>query len=269
MSRQSEAWNAWPADAPSHDPYWATPYRYASDPRTAQAVLNELLDGHASGAFGPHHPGVHLGDQPGDHLGHHLGHQEASPVRRPAAVRSPISPRRARRAGTRRKTRPRDRLLAARWAWAVTRIAMGLIFLWAFADRLAGFGRPVSASRSWLNGGSPTHGYLTTAEGPFAAHFHAMAEQPWTDWLFMSGMAGVGLALVLGIGMRVAAVSGVTLMGLIYLAGLPVESNPFLDQHVIYALVIIALAVSHAGDTLGLGGWWSRTRLVRAVPALR
>lgn len=288
MSRQSEAWPAWPTDTPPDDPYWAELRRYTSDPLVARAILDRILADHAPRAHGSaagRAPGDLFGDrydEPADLVSRladagrpaphapRLGFAD-QPARRhrPAAVRSPISPRRGRRPGTRRKVRPRDPLLASRWAWAFIRVTMGLIFLWVFADRLLGLGRPVAASHAWLNGGSPTRGYLATAQGPFAAHFHAMAGQPWADWLFMAGMAGVGAALVLGVGMRVAAASGAALMALIYLAGLPVESNPVLDQHVVYALVLVALALSRAGDTLGLGAWWSRTRLVQVLPALR
>ena len=47
------------------------------------------------------------------------------------------------------------------------------------------------------------------------------------------------------------------------------ETNPFVDLHVIYALTIIALAVTLVGERYGLARWWARTALVRALPWLR
>lgn len=275
MATQREAWQAEPAHAPAHDPSGrargAAPYAPGAfggapdeEPAGHGAAGARRLDlpRSAGGALATGMVGVPAAQM----LPPYLPYPGTDPTR-PAAVRSPEVPRRPRRrAGTRRKPDP---LLAARVTWAALRVVMGLIFLWVFADRLAGLGLPVASSHAWLNGGSPTRGYLATAEGPFAGLFHAMAGRPYADWLFMIGMAGVGVALLLGIGLRLAAVCGAVLMALIYLAGLPVESNPFLDQHIVYALVLIALALSHAGDTLGLGAWWSRTRLVRALPVLR
>jgi len=268
MSRQREAWpaGAW-SSGPSYGPHPATDDRRASG---SDGGARSLLDGPGDppGGAGPFGQGAV--EIPADQA--FTSYVPGPPVDpdRPAAVRSPIPPRRTRRRpGTRRKARHRDPLRPARLAWALVRVALGLIFLWTFADRLVGLDRPVAASHAWLNGGSPTRGYLITAEGPLAEFFHAMAGRPYADWLFMIGMAGLGTALVLGIGLRVAAVLGSALLLLIYLAGLPVEGHPFLDQHIVYALVLIALALSRAGDTIGLGAWWARTRLVQAIPMLR
>ena len=46
-------------------------------------------------------------------------------------------------------------------------------------------------------------------------------------------------------------------------------SNPVVDSHLIYALVLVLLAIAAAGDTWGLGKRWSRTRLVLRLPWLK
>jgi thiosulfate dehydrogenase [quinone] large subunit len=161
--------------------------------------------------------------------------------------------------------------LAARphWIWGLTRVALGWVFLWAFLDKLFGFGFTTSSDRAWLNGGSPTQGYLTGVDGPFRSFFNPMAGAPWADWLFMVGLAGIGLALMLGIGVRIAAVAGTALLVMMWMASWPIAANPFLDEHLVYALVLIGLAIVNAGDTVGFGRLWSRTALVRAMPVLR
>ena len=64
------------------------------------------------------------------------------------------------------------------------------------------------AARAWITGGSPTKGFLSGSEGPFAGFYHALAGNGFVDVLFMVGLLGIGLALILGIGLRVAAVAG-------------------------------------------------------------
>ena len=59
------------------------------------------------------------------------------------------------------------------------------------------------------------------------------------------------------------------MLALMYTAGflLP-EHNPFLDEHITYAVIMIGLAATAAGRTMGLGRWWAGTPLVRRYPVL-
>ena len=158
---------------------------------------------------------------------------------------------------------PRERRLAAE-VFAVLRIVFGFTFLWAFLDKLFGFGYATPSERSWLNGGSPTRGFLAnSASGPFESFYHDIAGAGWADWLFMIGLAGIGTALLLGIGMRVAAVSGALLYLMMWTVALPPGNNPVVDEHIIGALLVIGLALMHAGDTVGLGRWWKQQPIVQ------
>jgi thiosulfate dehydrogenase (quinone) large subunit len=69
----------------------------------------------------------------------------------------------------------------------------------------------------------------------------------------MAGLLAIGVALILGIGMRLAAAGGAPLTVMMWTAVLPPASNPFMDDHLIYAAVLIVLALLGAGNTLGLG----------------
>ena len=47
------------------------------------------------------------------------------------------------------------------------------------------------------------------------------------------------------------------------------ENNPFLDDHVVYAIILAGVAYVEAGRYLGPGGWWERREIVRRFPLLR
>ena len=158
---------------------------------------------------------------------------------------------------------------AARYAFAGVRLLLAVEFLWAFGDKLLGWGRSTPVEGAWINGGSPTAGFLSHVEGPFAGFFGALAGNPVIDWLFMLGLLGIGLALALGIGMRLAAAAGALLMLLMWMASLPLENNLFVDYHLVDAVLLIGLAAFLAGNTLGLGLRWARLPLVKRYPVLR
>jgi thiosulfate dehydrogenase [quinone] large subunit len=157
----------------------------------------------------------------------------------------------------------------ATYSFVGIRLLLAFEFLWAFGDKTFGWGVATPAERAWVNGGSPTEGYLSGVEGTFAGFFGSLAGNVVIDWLFMLGLLGIGLALALGIGMRVAAAAGALLMLLMWLASMPIGVNPFVDNHLVYAILLIALAAVAAGDTLGFGRWWAGRGIVKRYPALR
>ncbi|WP_253905066.1 hypothetical protein [Arthrobacter sp. H14] len=150
-------------------------------------------------------------------------------------------------------------------ALAVVRILLGSVFLWAFLDKMFGLGFATTPEASVLAGASPTAGFLGSLEGSFAPMFHAMAGNVLVDFGFMLGMLGLGVTLILGIGLRLAAVGGVIMMGMLWLTALPLINNPILDEHVIYAAVMVALAATHAGNTWGLGSVLARNNSPRWI----
>jgi thiosulfate dehydrogenase [quinone] large subunit len=159
---------------------------------------------------------------------------------------------------------------AGRRSLAVLRLATGFIFLWAFLDKTFGLGFSTPAERAWINGGTPAQGFLTSeaVTGPLQPFFVAIAT-PVTDVLFMLGMIAVGLAVMLGVGLRISAVAGSLIMVFMYLAEWPfaanlASTNPLVDYHIIYALALITVAFLSAGDTWGFGRTWKSLPLVRS-----
>ncbi len=169
---------------------------------------------------------------------------------------------------------------AAAKALAVLRIAFGLTFLWAFFDKLLalgfGTGRDEAGvadrfgDAAWINGGSPTKGFLTFgADGPFDSFYHSIAGDAWADWAFMVALLGVGVAFTFGVGMRLAGMGGALLYLMMWSVVLPPDNNPVIDVHVLGAISLVALTLANAGAVWGFGKQWAASDLVAKVPLLR
>jgi len=165
-------------------------------------------------------------------------------------------------------------------ALAVFRISLGFVFLWAFLDKTFGLGYATPSAKAWINGGSPTKGFLSSIDvGPFQNTFHSLAGTTFANWAFMLGLLGIGLALILGIGLRIAAGAAVAMMALMWIAEWPLaqhtsagkpsgSTNPITDYHFIYAVSAVVAALTYAGHTWGLGRWWAELPIVRKNPWL-
>jgi len=92
----------------------------------------------------------------------------------------------------------------------------------------------------------------------------SIAGAGWANWLFMLGLLGIGVALIAGVALRLAAASATVMLALMWAAEWPLaqhtsgcspsgSTNPFVDYHVIYAIVAILAALAYAGNTWGLG----------------
>jgi thiosulfate dehydrogenase [quinone] large subunit len=166
--------------------------------------------------------------------------------------------------------------------WGVLRLFMGWTFLWAFLDKAFALGFSTGrvpetgaidffGPAAWVSGGSPTEGFLQFGtKGPFSDFYGGLAGAAWIDWVYMLSMLFIGFALILGTGVRLAAIGGIIWMGLFYTASaIWPEHNPFLDEHVVYAVILGGIAYVGAGRWLGLGNFWARVPLVEKHPILR
>ncbi len=167
------------------------------------------------------------------------------------------------------------------YLWAVARILLGFTFLWAFLDKTFALGfttgrdletGAIDRAAAWINGASPTGGFLEFGtKGPFSGPFKLLAGMAWVDWLFMLGLFGIGIALILGVAVKPAAVAGTVLLMLMYVAAAPwvgESHNPLVDDHLIYSVVLLGLASVESGLTWGLGRRWRHTKLVDRLPWL-
>jgi len=157
------------------------------------------------------------------------------------------------------------------WVWAFLRICLGWSFLWAFLDKVFGLGFATQAGKAWIDGISPTYGYLAFGtKGPFASFYQSMADNHLVMWLFMLGLLFIGITLLFGIFVRFGAIAGAMMYVLLYTSGfIPPEHNPLIDDHVINFIIMIGFIIVAPSEKLGLGRLWQRISFVKKYPILK
>jgi len=168
--------------------------------------------------------------------------------------------------------------------WGVLRLAMGWVFLWAFVDKLLALGFATGRNpetgvvdrfgdAAWIYGGSPTDGFLKFGlhtKAPFTDMYEGLVGSMLIEWVYMLSMAAIGIALLLGIATRLAAGAGIVWMVLFYTAAaIWPENNPFLDDHIVYAIVLAGIGFVGAGRYFGLGRRWEELGFVQKHPIFR
>lgn len=162
-----------------------------------------------------------------------------------------------------------ERLTKEQYAWVGLRLVLGWTLLWAFLDKLLGLGYSTSSGSSWVNGGSPTTGYLKfAAAGPLAGFYNDLAGNSIVDALFMFALLAIGLALMLGVGTKISGYGGALLMVMLWSSRLPPENNPIVDEHIVYLILFLAMTLVKPGQWLGLGKWWANLSIVKRFPIL-
>jgi thiosulfate dehydrogenase [quinone] large subunit len=127
---------------------------------------------------------------------------------------------------------------------SAARMLLGFVFLWAFLDKTFGLGFATKSANAWIRGGSPTTGFLSNAvQGPFVDFFHKLSGLMIVDWLFMFGLLFVGVTLIMNRWVKWGSVVGIIMLLLMYFALLWPANNPFVDEHLIYAVMLIYIGM--------------------------
>lgn len=118
-------------------------------------------------------------------------------------------------------------------------------------------------------------GYMKAAK-TFAGFYQWLASPgllPIMNFVNEWGLTLLGISLILGIGVRISSISGALLMLLYYF---PVLDFPYIkpysfliDEHIIYALVLLLFASLRAGRVWGLESWCSNLPICSKFPRLR
>lgn len=126
-----------------------------------------------------------------------------------------------------------------------------------------------------LNPAWSAEGYLGSAKtfpGLFA-WFASPALLPYVNFVNEWGLTLLGVSLILGFGVRLTSVFGSVLMLLYYfpiLDGWYPNAHSFMvDEHIIYAAVLLVLAAVRAGRVWGIDGWGMVSRWSVTFPSLQ
>ncbi len=151
---------------------------------------------------------------------------------------------------------------SAKIALLITRLAMGWMFFYAGITKV-------------LNPAWTSTGYLKGAK-TFAFFYQWLANSsalPAVDFLNKWGLTLLGVSLIAGIAVRLSSVLGAALMALYYFPALTfpyIGTSSFLvDQHIIYALVLVFFATIRAGRVYGLETWCVSLPICARFPGLR
>ena len=84
----------------------------------------------------------------------------------------------------------------------------------------------------------------------------------------------IGLSLLFGLMVRVSSVFGILLMLLYWTAHMDFPyisdtNNLLIDEHIVFAGVLVFLIVEHAGHVFGLDGWAEKLSFFRDHPNLK
>jgi thiosulfate dehydrogenase [quinone] large subunit len=162
-----------------------------------------------------------------------------------------------------------EKLTKEQYVWVGLRLVLGWTLFWAFLDKLFGLGYATASNSSWLNGGSPTAGYLKFAtSGPLSGFWNGLSGNSVVDALFMLALLAIGLAVILGIGTKISGISGALLMLMLWSTTLPPANNPIVDEHIVFLLVFLGMVLVKPGRWWGMGKWWANTALVKRYPIL-
>ncbi len=102
-------------------------------------------------------------------------------------------------------------------------------------------------------GGWSAASYLASADGPFSEWFRSLAGNGFVDVTNEWGLFFLGIALIIGLLTRPAAMLGIILMALYYLAHFTSNTAMgYVDEHVVYAAVLAVFAAGGAGHAFGL-----------------
>ena len=141
--------------------------------------------------------------------------------------------------------------VTAKVIFTVIRVTVGWVFMWAFLDKTFGWFSfeykeatyGTTWENAWINGGDPTWGFLTfgTQGTLFESFFMSLAGNLFVTWIFMIGLLGIGLSVILNMGRKIGCISGAIMLFLMWLAALPINHNPIVDDHLVYMFVMIGL----------------------------
>jgi thiosulfate dehydrogenase [quinone] large subunit len=141
------------------------------------------------------------------------------------------------------------------------RISFGWMFLYAGVTKILD---PAWSAAGYIGGASTFAGFYQWMLSP--------AILPAINFLNEWGLLLLGLALILGLFVRLSSFLGIVLMLLYYFAlsfPFPNAHSLIVDEHVIYVAGLLVLLSTHAGKFWGLDPWLAKQSAVAKMPWLK
>ena len=142
------------------------------------------------------------------------------------------------------------------------RVAMGWMMLYSGITKII---NPKWSAVGYLRGAKTFTGFFEWFLQPNIL--------PITNFVNEWGLTLLGVSLILGIGVRLSSVLGAVLMMLYYFPILdfpyPNPHSYIVDEHIVYALVLLVFAALRAGRVWGLENWCQNLPICRRSPRLR
>jgi thiosulfate dehydrogenase (quinone) large subunit len=162
-----------------------------------------------------------------------------------------------------------------RAAIAVLRVATGIVFLTAGLEKF--LATEAFSATGFLKFGTTGAPYLgTAADGVVYNPTHDFwvslagnaSLMPIVNWLVVAGEIAIGVALILGLFTRFAAVAGALMMALFFVAAWNFEHG-IVNEQLMYGIVTGVLGVVAAGRYYGLDAVLEKAATIRRAPQLR
>lgn len=141
------------------------------------------------------------------------------------------------------------------------RVSMGWLMFYAGITKIL---NPEWSAAGYLGGAKTFTAFYQWLTNP--------AILPLINFVNEWGLTLLGVSLILGIGVRLSSILGAILMLLYYFPVLEfpyVEHGFLVDDHVIYALILLMFAAIKAGRFYGLENWCSNLPICSKFPKLR
>lgn len=147
--------------------------------------------------------------------------------------------------------------MSSRIVLALTRVSLGWVMFYAGITKIM---NPNWSASGYLKGAKTFSGFYTYLTDPSIL--------PVINFVNEWGLTLLGISLILGIGVRLSSVLGAVLMLMYYFPSLDFPkigtTAYIIDEHIIYALVMIYFATVRDSRGYGLEDWFSRTFLSRS-----
>lgn len=151
---------------------------------------------------------------------------------------------------------------SAKFSLFLLRLALGWLMFYAGITKVID---PAWSAAGYLKGANTFPGFYQWILAPGIL--------PVVDFINEWGLVLLGLSLILGVGVRLSSTLGAALMLLYYFPALkfpyPNPHSYIVDEHIIYALVLLFFAVVRAGRVWGLENWCSNLPICSRFPWLR